>query len=472
MKTRVVALCCAFALLATACGSRLSDEELATGGGTGSASAPSGSDQGSGGAGGTGSAGISEGEGGPKIGTLAVPCGKGDEPPTEPTEKVEGVTADTIKIAVISDKAGQVKVPTASIEESMQAYVDWCNGFGGINGRKLELTKIDSKLFSHLEATKEACNAGVFAIVGSGSVTDNQGAQQMVDCGLVEVPAYTATAAKGLSDNVVAPLPNPSNFYPIGGALWVKQEHPKAVKKAAILASSIETAKVQAERIKLAYESQGYEFVYDKATGVIQESYATEASEMKAKGVEWVTMVSATSETAKLLRDMKTQGFEPEVIDLGQQYYDPELLAEPGAEGAIVQLNTVPFEEVDDSPALQAYMDAYDKVGTKVEPTSLGVQAFSAGLLFSTAAKSLGNDLTRAKLLEELKGIHKWDGGGLHFLADPGANKSSNCFMYMEVKGGKFVRLWPEEATTFDCDDSYRYDLGEDFGGGATVKSN
>ena len=182
--------------------------------------------------------------------------------------------------------------------------------------------------------------------------------------------------------------------------------------------------------------------------------------------------MSATSETAKLLRDMKTQGFEPEVIDLGQQYYDPELLAEPGAEGAIVQLNTVPFEEVDDSPALQAYMAAYDKVGTKVEPTSLGVQAFSAGLLFSTAAKELGNDITREKLLDQLRTIHEWDGGGLHFLADPGANKSSNCFMYMEVKGGKFVRLWPEKPTTFDCDDTYRFDLKDDFGGGATLKSN
>ena len=468
MKIRVVALCCAVALLAAACGSRLSDDELATGGGTGGGSAASGSTD----TGGASGAGISEGEGGPKIGTLAVPCGKGEAAPTEPTEEQEGVTADTIKIAVISDKAGQVKVPTASIEESMQAYVDWCNGFGGINGRKLELTKIDSKLFSHLEATKEACNAGVFAIVGSGSVTDNQGAQAMVDCGLVEVPAYTATAAKGLSDNVVAPLPNPSNFYPIGGALWVKQQHPKAVKKAAILASNIETSKVQADRIQAAYEAQGYEFVYRKDTAVIQESYATEASEMKAKGVEWVTMVSATSETAKLLRDMKTQGFKPEVIDLGQQYYDPDLLKEPGSEGAIVQLNTVPFEEVDDSPALQAYMDAYDAVGSKVDPTSLGVQAFSAGLLFSTAAKELGNDLTREKLLEKLHEIHEWTGGGLHFLADPGNNASSNCFMYVEVVDGKFERLWPEKPTTFDCDDSYRYDLGNDYGGGATLKSS
>ena len=44
--------------------------------------------------------------------------------------------------------------------------------------------------------------------------------------------------------------------------------------------------------------------------------------------------------------------------------------------------------------------------------------------------------------------------------------------MYMEVKDGKFVRLWPEEKTTFDCDDSYRYDLEDDFGGGAKLKSN
>jgi ABC-type branched-subunit amino acid transport system substrate-binding protein len=469
VKIRVVALCCVVALLAAACGSRLSEEELATGGGTGGGSAASGSTDGGSG---TSGAGISEGEGGPKIGSLAVPCGEGEEAPTEPAEKVEGVTADTIKIAVISDKAGQVKVPTASIEESMQAFTDWCNGFGGINGRKLELTKIDSKLFSHLEATKEACNAGVFAIVGSGSVTDNQGAQQMVDCGLIEVPAYTATAAKALSDNMVQPLPNPSNFYPIGGALWVKEQHPEAVKKAAILYSGIETASVQAERIKLALEAQGYEFVYEKETGVVQESYSTEASQMKAEGAEWVTMVSATSETAKLLRDMKTQGFEPEVIDLGQQYYDPELLAEPGAEGAIVQLNTVPFEEVDDSPALQAYMAAYDEVGAKVDPTSLGVQAFSAGLLFATAAKTVGNDLTRENVLAALKDIHKWDGGGLHFLSDPGANLASACFMYMEVKGGKFVRLEPTKPTTFECDESTRYDLEDDFGGGATLKSS
>jgi hypothetical protein len=201
---------------------------------------------------------------------------------------------------------------------------------------------------------------------------------------------------------------------------------------------------------------------------VIQESYATEASEMKAKGVEWVTMVSATSETAKLLRDMKTQGFEPEVVDLGQQYYDPELLAEPGAEGAIVQLNTVPFEEVDDSPALQATPDpttSRHQGGAHLARR----QAFSAGLLFSTAAKSLGNDLTEG--CSGSSGIPQVGRWRPPLLATRGEqNPTASCTW--RSRGGKFVRLWPEEATTFDCDDSYRYDLEDDFGGGATVKSN
>ena len=468
MKTRSTALLCAFALVLAACGSRLSDDDLASGAGTGGGPAvttPAGT--------GSSGAGITEGpdDSGPKVGTLPVPCGEaeGGGAPAAPTGGDPGVSADAIKIAVISDRAAVVKVPTASIEESMQAFVDFCNGFGGINGRKLELLKIDSKLFSHLEATKEACDAGVFAIVGSGSVTDNQGAQQMVDCDLIEVPAYTVTAAKGLSDRLVAPLPNPTDFYNVGPARFMKEEHPDAVKKAAIIHGKIDAVDVQARRVKKAYEAQGFTFVYDKQTEVVQENYVAEAKAMKDAGVEYFTMVSSTQETVKMLHDMKTQGFEPEVLDLGQQFYDPEMLAEPGAEGAYVLLNTVPFEEKADSKALQAYLAAYDAVDSKgkPEPTSLGVQAFSAGLLFATATKAVGDDLTRANVLAELKKVKKWDGGGLHFVSNPGDNHVATCFMYARIVKGEWVRYHPKKATTWTCDEDYAFDLQDDYGGGA-----
>ncbi len=466
MKIRLIALFCVLALVAGACGSRVEDE-LQAGGGS---SVDGGS--GSGGTTGTTVAGGDAEPAGSTFGTLPNPCGPAEGgAPAEPTAADEGVSKDAIKIAVISDRAGAVKVPTISIEESMVAFVDWCNGFGGINGRKLELTKIDSKLFSHLEATLEACDAGVFAIVGSGSVTDNQGAQAMVDCDLIEVPAYTVTPDKGLSDRLVAPLPNPTYSYNSGPGLYMKEKFPEAIKKAAIVHGKIEAVDIQARRVKEAYEQMGYEFIYDKETAVIQESYASEAKAMKDAGVEYFTMVSATSETAKMLRDMKTQGFEPKVIDLGQQFYDADLLAEPGSEGAYVLLNTVPFEEAADSPALQGYLDAYDasSAANKPTPTSLGVQAFSAGLLFASAVKASGDDLTRDAVLAQLKDIHEWDGGGLHFTTDPGGNTAASCFMYDRVEGGAFARFYPEAVTEFDCNPDYPIELTGDLGSGASA---
>ncbi|MEZ5204751.1 MAG: ABC transporter substrate-binding protein [Acidimicrobiales bacterium] len=469
MKTRVAALVCALALVATACGSRLSDDELATGGGTGGGSATET-------ASGSSNAGITQGEGddGPMVGTLPVPCGEApDGEPGAVPDGVDGVSQDAIKIAVISDRAGQIKVPTASIEESMQAFVDGCNGFGGINGRKLELTKIDSKLFAHLEATKEACSAGVFAIVGSGSVSDNQGAQAMVDCGLIEVAAYAATTAKADSDNVIQPLPNPSGIFNTAPAVYMVKNHPDAVKKAALIWGGIDTAASQAKRIKEAYEASGFTFVYEKETEVIQESYASEAKAMKDAGVEYVNFVNTTAEAVKLMRDMATQGTDPEVMEFGQQYYDPQMFtAGAAADGAYIQLNTVPFEDKDSSPALQAYLEAYSAVGSNIEPTSLGVQSWSAGLLFATAVKSVGDDLTRENVMKALKDIHEWDGGGLHGTSDPGNNRGAPCLIFTQIQDDAFVRVYPDEPATFDCNKDYALELSGDYGEGAKLKGN
>ena len=348
------------------------------------------------------------------------------------------------------------------------AFVKFCNDLGGINGRQLELETYDAKLFETLTAVQSACNDGLFALVGSGAVQDDLGAQAMLDCELVEVPAYAATAKKAMSDNVVMPLPNPTNWINAGPARWLVENHPDAVKKAAILTSpDVETAYIQSKRLIEAYEAEGFEFTYVRDTAIIQENYSAEAQEMKRAGVEYVTMVSTVSEVTKLLRDMEAQGFTPEVVHLGQQYYDAELLTEPASEGAYVELNTVAFEEEADNVALQGFLAAYDEIDTNIPPSSLGVQAFSAGLLFATATKALGDDLSRETLLEELTSITSWDGGGLHFETNPGENAVSTCFLFSTVADGVFTRLHPE-GEGFDCDPDYALELTGDYGTGAT----
>ena len=459
MRTRTAAIGCALALLASACGSRLSDEQLAAGAGTNGGAVNTA---------GTSPSTPGNGESaGPMFGDLPSPCGPAPEGFVA-TASEQGVTETSIKIGVVSDKAAVVKVPTASIEESVQAFVTYCNDLGGINGRKLELAKYDSKLGDTKAAVESACNDGLFAIVGSGSVFDDLGAQASVDCGLPDIAGYTATATKTLAPNVMTPLPNPPSSLAIGPARYLAEVlGPDVIANSAVVSSSqVDTAWVQALRVQEGWATVGYNFTVVEDTLIFEESYAPVAQKMKSAGVRFVTMVSTTSETAKLLRDMGTQGFTPDAVLLGAQYYDPELLTEPTSEGVYVELNTIPFEEADSNPAMKQFMDIYAATKTKTLATGLGVQSFSAALMFATAAKAAGADLTREALFEQIEQIHSWTGGGLHFETDPGAEARSDCYLIVQVQDGKFVRVSPPEPGTFACDPANTVELTKNNGSG------
>ncbi len=388
-----------------------------------------------------------------KVGTLESACSSG-HPARGATDR--GVTDTTITIGVISDKSGVVAVPTAGIDGSVDAFIAFCNSLGGINGRRLVLKHYDSKILNEGDAMKQACDDDIFALVGSGSVQDDQGAVTMVQCKLVEVAAYTATYVKGLSPRVFSPAPNPGTEYAVGPGKFIAKQFPDAVTHAAILWPNLPVGRTQASRQRDAFEEEaGFRFAYANPTDVLVQDWAPIVSTLQDKHVEWITDVTTVTEMAHLLQAMSDAGWRPTVVDLGQQYYDKSLLGKPGTEGALVLTNTVPFEEVDRSPALQVYLRWLKEASSSTPPTTLGVQAFSAGLLFAQAAGALGSHLTRDGLVDQLKSIKQWDGGGLQAPADPGDNRGLRCFLYMQIKGSTFVRYWPKAPTDgtngFDC---------------------
>ncbi len=326
------------------------------------------------------------------VGTLAPACGHST---AARGATDEGVTDTAIRIGVISDKSGVVAVPTAGIDGSVDAFVQFCNSLGGINGRKLVLEHYDSKILNEGDAMKQACDDGIFALVGSGSVQDDQGAVTMVQCGLVEVAAYTATYVKGMSPRVFSPVPNPGTQYAVGPGKFIARQFPDAIKKAGILWPNLPVSRTQAARQRDAFEqAAGFRFVYSNPTDVLVQNWGPIVSVLKDKGVEWITDVDTVSEMEHFLQAMSDAGWRPTVVDLGQQYYDESLPGKPGTEGALVLTNTTPFEEAQRSPALQVYLRWLKKASPNTPPTTLGVQAFSAGLLFAQTAAALGSNLT------------------------------------------------------------------------------
>lgn len=451
MKRNLSVLVCVFVLVLAACGSRTKDEGgTATTGLGGTTTAPQGTGQ---------------PEEGDKIGTLDNPCSS--EAPTGGGSgsgagaEAPGVTADSIKIGVISDKKNDITpVPTIGIEEAVKAFVDFCNESGGVSGRQLELKTYDSQIFKNDDVTKAACNDDLFALVGSGSVQDQQGITTREGCGLPEVGAYSATPERAQSKNFFQPVPGTlGKKFNIGPCKRIKDQFPDAVKTAAVIYTDVPASKSRGQAMKEACTKAGFTFVVEKGLAFGEKNFGPVVSEMKSKDVQYFTIISVVPDTSALLREMANQDYKPEVIDLGQQYYDPAMAAEPAADGAFVLTNTTPFAEADDTPALQVYETWLEKAGGK--PSSLGVQAFSAGLLFAQAAASLGDDLTQEGLVEALKQIHEWDGGGLQMTADPGTNSHNDCFLYLQIKSGKFERSFPDEG--FSCEPADVIELSKEY---------
>src|SRR4029079_904122 len=85
-------------------------------------------------------------------------------------------------------------------------------------------------------------------------------------------------------------------------------------------------------------------------------------------------------------------------------------------------------------------------------PDYFGIYAWSAYRLFQKIATQIGPDITRAKVLSALKSTSTWNDYGIHGPDQIGTKTPSPCSLYMQVKGGKFQRMWPSSG--FDCSGS------------------
>ena len=86
---------------------------------------------------------------------------------------------------------------------------------------------------------------------------------------------------------------------------------------------------------------------------------------------------------------MDEVGYRPELMLMETNLYDEGWVEAAGASADRVFVRTVfwPFEEADQNPATQQYLDLLEAQGGKV--AELGVQAMSAWLLFAQSVPRL-----------------------------------------------------------------------------------
>jgi ABC-type branched-subunit amino acid transport system substrate-binding protein len=389
----------------------------------------------------------------------ASPCGHGDAKGAT----AKGVTETSISIATIADiKVAGIGNLFQGNLDATRAFVAYCNSLGGVNGRQLKLTFIDSKLLAFPQAMQAACDGGYLALIGSAAALDGgDGPAIGVKCGIPDIVGFAADAAHRDATNVVQPLPNPATAVQLGAQFMMKAKYPDAVKHAAYVYSNRAVTLLTAKQREDALTKNGWVFGPDHVTSDLPsvQDYQAIVSQMQSAGVTWVSFVGAPSALANLLKAEQIANWHPTISDTDQSAYDPEVLSDAGsaANGINFPSTLYPLEEAAKNPETQLVIDWEKKTNAVTTPTALGIQSFSAGLLFAEAVKELGSNVTRDGLFAKLHGIHQWTGEGLHAQTDPGKNIEAICVAWMTVKDGKFTRLEPAISSdkVFNCDPKY-----------------
>jgi hypothetical protein len=195
---------------------------------------------------------------------------------------------------------------------------------------------------------------------------------------------------------------------------------------------------------------------------------------MKAAGARGVIFVGEPVGFGQVINAANDAGFKPDFFRSDGNTYDTSLLTTAGGalRNTYVPSAFYPFldpTEAAKSPATQQYRDLIEKyVGPKGKITGLGVQSISAWLLFATAARDCGADLTRDCVWANIGKQTTWTGGGLHAAQDVAGHAPGECEVTLEAtpKGFTVVDTGPNDGI-YTCDPHNVATLKGDYGQGA-----
>ncbi len=395
------------------------------------------------------------------FGEMDSPCGEGDLR----VDASEGHTEDALRIGVANDRSSNIRPGlNKEIWDASNAFVQWCNDQGGIGGLPIEIIDMDGKLLEVESAMTTAC-ADAFMMVGGGFVQDNLefSGKQESDfhlCGMADIPALAASPEKSSSNGQILPLPRTASEAPNGWAETMLELEPQKASAAALVWGDIPTMETIKEQDQVVLDSVGTEIdgeIIYPVTGM--SDWTPLARQIIETEAGTAHILGEPTNIGSIVKTLREQGWDGVPV-FQTNLYDQQYVKTAGAEaaaGSVIRTLLHPFEEADEWPAIEEYLEIMDTYEPDGKKALLGLHSFSAWLLFATAANGCGeaNDglLTRDCVLTAAADVDEWTGGGLHVQADPGpqGGEASTCILLLTVaEDGSFERLHPEVGSDDD----------------------
>ncbi|MEA4884201.1 MAG: ABC transporter substrate-binding protein [Clostridia bacterium] len=353
---------------------------------------------------------------------------------------VPGITADQVLIGAFQDQSGPAAVVGINMRKGMEAYLNWINAQGGVNGRKIKLIVEDDgfQASRSIAATKKLVEQDkVFALVGT---LGTPGLAATIDY-IVEKDVPSIYQGSGISSLAYPPK---KQFFPV---------QPNYISEGRIIAQYV-VEHLKHKRIAVACEqtdigSQGLRGVKDQLSrynmepvevvnfGAADVDFSSQILKLIKAKPESVIIYSTLKPCAGLLKQAATMGLNAQFLTT---YVNADPVQMPALAGeACVGLIAPGWVPVLGNDADSAkYLEIYQKSFPKEMPSAFAAAGFIAAEVFTEGLKRAGNNPTREGLIAAMETFNDWDGimaKGITYTPEFRSGKASMYFMkFMKPK--------------------------------------
>ncbi len=357
-------------------------------------------------------------------------------------------TGTPLELGVLGGFTGPLASSVYAARPAIEAWADYVNANGGINGHPVHLTVEDDQTNPSVSATDAhtLVSDHVLALFDISNY-DSQWGTFVAQNKIPIIP---------LNSTTVGTLTNPDFFTPgetidaLPAAVAAAANKVGATKLAILYCAESPDCSELTAPIKSAGARVGVQTVYTSEISVTSPSYAAPCLAAQQAGAKAMFVGDAVTVLLAVAKDCTKQGYNPVLIGDDGAVAPSFASATGWSNGMIAEQPNIPFF-VNNTPATETMYNAFKQYEpgftTNVNFNELAVEAWSAGKLFEAAAQDgklgVGGQATTDQLYN---GFYSpaLQGNTLGGLSSPvhftqGKPNTNDCWFWMRTSNGKFT---------------------------------
>jgi ABC-type branched-subunit amino acid transport system substrate-binding protein len=386
-------------------------------------------------------------------------AGQPSSSPAASASSAPGVTAHQISVGSVATLSGDLAADFAPIVPGVRAYFDMVDAHGGVDGRKIVLTKaLDDDTVDNEQVTRTLIQQDhVFALVGEATAFFT-GAQFLVQTGTPTfgyalsndwTPAKNMFAAYGS----VIDYTTTESFFPY----IAHQLHSRV---AALVAYGVPQSADECTDAALALRKYGVDVGYSDLAVPIGSSLSSDVVHMKQAGVDLVISCMDVPGNLDLSRAIQQNGMTG-VKQLWLDGYDLPTLRQYTSlmQNTFFLVQHVPFQAnsqfPNEFPGLQQYIATMNRYEPAYTYNEVAMEGWLNAALFVQGLRDVKGSLTQKKLIDAINHITRFTADGLttptNWEIAHVRDTSPSCETFVAAKGTTFKVVFNRGKDIWVC---------------------